>query len=232
MSIVLGKREHLNTSNESFSKNDSKRFRTTESSRDREFIIFSSTDYQENLKKLSLLFPSMENQILSENLKKTNNSLEDTISLLKNPQVNSNDLSRHYANYLITNLQSAPREKALEIATNIFSQFYEAIRISKTDSVMHNNFKVEDMNCPMEVVQEFVEERPDHEDFRENNLCYKERNQFMLKKLDNSSQGIFDEDLREKLELKSEIQQLNKANNMLRMHLQTRLQGANFGQNE
>ncbi|OMJ77964.1 hypothetical protein SteCoe_22360 [Stentor coeruleus] len=199
MSIRLGKRDHLNTSNETIPTNNSKRYRTTESLSDRQFVYFSSTSYQENLNKLSILFPTMENQILFEYLKKANNSFEDTITLLKNPQVNPNNLSRHYANYLITNLQLASKDKALDIATNIFNQFFEAIQISRTDNVMNKNFKAGDMDYPMEEIQEFVEE------------------------------GL---DFTGNLELKNEIQELNKANNMLRMHLQERIHGINIRKND
>ena len=125
MSVLLEKRQSLGLVDSVLEEIDSKRFKSNESISDREIVYFLCSSFEENLSRLCLLFPTMENQELYQCLELTNNNLEEAIKQLEELSLEKQDLSRQYAKALVSSFENATKEEAIEIATNAFNQFYQ-----------------------------------------------------------------------------------------------------------
>lgn len=126
MSVLLGKRSRLQEESLDLQERKDKRLRSSYVSSVHDIVELVSNRREDNLRRLSLLFPDMETQELERALADTDNNLEQSIQMLTRLRLDqaSAPSPRLYAHQLVSRFQSVTsREEAIELATNAFQAF-------------------------------------------------------------------------------------------------------------
>ena len=217
MSLLLDKRRNLRLIETALEEIYSKRFKFGNNASDREIVYFSSSSLEENLNRLCLLFPTMKNKKLLQCLKSTNNNIEGAIKQIQELSTENQKLSRKCAKTLVQSLENSRKEEAVDIAINIFNQFYKEISLKEKK----NEKTINNQNYSLERIKERTKKIiHDNYNLKQTVAKLKEKTENM----DNFE--------RENFYLRNEVDRLNLINCILRLHHQSSLEESNHNPKE